>query len=320
MSTKSKLLELLEKQKGSYLSGEELAQQLDISRTAVWKAMKSLRQEGYQIQAVTNKGYALCQENDILSGEAVRCFLENPEVEIQVFQEISSTSQVMKQKALESRLPHGSFVAANSQIEGRGRKGRSFYSPKGSGLYLSVLLYPGKTVQESLEMTAAAAVAVCKAVRESCGVSLDIKWVNDLYLQGKKVCGILTEAVTDFETGDIEFAVVGIGLNLYEPEEGFPAELRQKAGTILQKGQQVDRNRLAACIVNCLLKEVEKKGIPGEYIAWNIIPGRKIKLHSDFKSRIVLAERISEDGRLVIRNEQGQEEILSATDVSLELW
>ena len=232
MSTKSKLLELLESQKGTYLSGEELARQLQVSRAAVWKAVKTLRQEGYQIQAATNRGYALKQENDILSREAVRCFLEHQEAEVQVFQEISSTSRVMKQLAVEKQLPHGSLVAANSQTEGRGRKGRKFYSPESSGLYLSVLLYPKKTLRQSLEITAAAAVAVCRAVEGCCGVSLGIKWVNDLYLQEKKVCGILTEAVTDFETGEIEFAVVGIGLNLYEPKEGFPEEIRRKAGAI----------------------------------------------------------------------------------------
>jgi len=148
MSTKSKLLELLESQKGTYLSGEELARQLQVSRAAVWKAVKTLRQEGYQIQAATNRGYALKQENDILSREAVRCFLEHQEAEVQVFQEISSTSRVMKQLAVEKQLPHGSLVAANSQTEGRGRKGRKFYSPESSGLYLSVLLYPKKTLAE----------------------------------------------------------------------------------------------------------------------------------------------------------------------------
>lgn len=319
MSTKSKLLELLERQKGTYLSGEELAGQLQVSRAAVWKAVKALRQEGYQIQAVTNRGYALKRENDILSREAIRCFLENQEAEVQVFPEISSTSQVMKQLAMEKRLPHGSLVSANGQTEGKGRRGRRFFSPEGSGLYLSVLLYSRKTLRQNLEITAAAAVAVCRALEVCCKVSPGIKWVNDLYLQEKKVCGILTEAVTDFETGEIEFVVAGIGLNLYEPPGGFPKELRQKAGAVLAKGEKVDRNRLAACIVNELLKETEKPGISPEYIQRNIVPGRKIKVLQNQESRLVKAEKILEDGRLLITNEQGKEELLDFADVSLEI-
>lgn len=319
MATKSKLLEMLEKNRGVCQSGEKLAQQLGVSRAAVWKAIKQLREEGYEICAVTNKGYTLTEGNDILSSEAIRCFLEHGEAEVQVFQEISSTSQVLKQMAMEKKLPHGSVVAANCQNQGKGRKGRRFYSPGNSGLYLSVLLYPQKTAGESLTITAAAAVAVCRAVETCCGKTLGIKWVNDLYLHEKKVCGILTEAVTDFETGDIEFAVVGIGLNLYEPEGGFPGELAGKAGNILQRDENVDRNRLAGCIVNELLKEIEKNEIPKEYIQKNIVPGRWILIRQGETSRRVKAERILEDGRLLVIREDGEKELLQNGDVSLEL-
>lgn len=319
MSTKSRLLKLLEQEKGRYLSGESLAEQLQVSRTAVWKAIQSLRQEGYEIQAVTNKGYALDKACDVLSAEAIQSGLEHPEVKVQVFREIASTSLAMKQMALENKLPHGSVVVANGQTKGKGRKGRDFYSPKNTGLYLSVLLYPDKTVRESLELTAQAAVAVCRAVEKCCKISLNIKWVNDLYLEEKKVCGILTEAVTDLETGEIEFVVVGIGLNLKSPEGGFPEKIQQKAGVVLAEGEPVDRNLLAASIVNELLKETEKRGIPQEYIKNNLVPGRTICLVQERDRRIVKAEKILPDGRLLIRNEQGREEILSGADVSLEL-
>lgn len=319
MSTKSRLLELLEQEKGSYLSGEMLAEKLQVSRTAVWKAIQSLRQEGYEIQAVTNKGYALDKASDVLSSEAIRCGLEHPEVTVQVFRDIPSTSQAMKQMALDGGLSHGSVVAANEQTRGKGRKGRKFYSPKDSGLYLSVLLYPKKTVKESLELTAEAAVAVCRAVEKCCNISLGIKWVNDLYLEEKKVCGILTEAVADFETGDIEFAVIGIGLNLKLPKGGFPEEIQEKAGAVLTGEEVVDRNRLAATIVNELLKETEKKGIPQEYIRRNLVPGRTICIVQENCRRVVKAKEILPDGRLRICNEQGEEELLSGADVSLEL-
>lgn len=319
MSTKSRLLGILESNKGGYISGEKLAEKLKVSRTAVWKAVKSLREEGYKIRAVTNKGYVLDDENDILSEEALRPFLMHKEAEVEVWKEISSTNQRMKRAALEKKLPHGSVVAAESQNAGKGRRGRIFYSPKGTGLYLSVLLYPSKTAGESLEITAAAAVAVCRAVERCCKVSLGIKWVNDLYLDEKKVCGILTEAVTDFETGDIEFAVVGIGLNLYEPREGFPQEISKTAGAVFSEEIYVDRNRLAGEIVNELLCEVEKEGIPEEYISRNIVPGRRIWVSYGNREQAVDAKKILPDGRLLVLNETGEEEIIPCGDVSLKL-
>ena len=168
-----------------------------------------------------------------------------------------------------------------------------------------------------MELTAAAAVAVCRAVENCCGVSLGIKWVNDLYLENKKVCGILTEAVTDFETGDIEFVVVGIGLNLYEPTGGFPKELKEKAGAILSDEQNVDKNKLVGEIVNRLLAETEKSGIPQEYISRNIVPGKKIQITFGETKREVLAKEILADGRLLAINEKNEEEIFPSGDVSV---
>lgn len=317
MTTKSKLLEILEQNKENYLSGNELAKRLEISRTAVWKGMKSLQQEGYSIVAVTNKGYLLEENNDILSEEGIRLQLKKKDVLIEVWKEITSTNQRMKQLAVEKKLPHGSVVIAQSQSEGKGRKGRKFYSPKDSGLYLSILLYPKKTTQESLEITAAVAVAVCKAVENCCDISLGIKWVNDLYLGCKKVCGILTEAVTDFETGDIEFVVVGIGLNLYEPIGGFPKDLEEKAGAILPFGHKVNKNKLVGKMVNQILEETMKVGIDREYVDRNIVPGKRIRISFGETEREVLAKEILDDGKLLVINEKNEEEIFPSGDVSV---
>ncbi|HIZ66565.1 MAG TPA: biotin--[acetyl-CoA-carboxylase] ligase [Candidatus Blautia pullicola] len=319
MSTKERLLSILEENKGEYLSGEEIASRLELSRAAVWKGIQALRREGHQISAVTNKGYALNLDSDVLSKQGILTWLKEKNGWVEVRQEMVSTNEWLKQEALAKKLPHGSLAAAQYQSGGKGRRGRSFYSPKDSGLYLSVLLHPKKTAQESLEITAAAAVAVCKAVEQVCGVSLGIKWVNDLYLEEKKVCGILTEAVTDFETGDIEFVVVGIGLNLYPPEGGFPKYLEHVAGTILEPGQGADRNRLAGEIVNRLLEEVEKPGIPPEYIKRNIVPGKQVKISYGSQERVVIAKKIRRDGQLEILNEKGEREVLPCGDVSLFL-
>lgn len=319
MSTKERLLSILEKNKGTYLSGEELAGSLELSRAAVWKGIQALRGEGYPISAVTNKGYALDRDSDILSKQGIQPWLKEKDVWIEVRQEMVSTNEWLKKEALARKLPHGSLAVAQCQSGGKGRRGRSFYSPKDSGLYLSILLHPKKTAQESLEITAAAAVAVCGAIEQVCGVSLGIKWVNDLYLGEKKVCGILTEAVTDFETGDIEFVVVGIGLNLYPPPGGFPKHLEDVAGSILKTGQRTDRNRLAGEIVNRLLDGAERPGIPKEYVQRNIVPGRWVKVSYGERERVVRAERIRKDGRLEILNEKGEREVLPCGDVSLML-
>ena len=203
MTVKSRLLELLEQHKGETLSGEDIGRELSCTRAAVWKAVNSLRQEGYPIEAGPNKGYMLARESNLISAEGIRLFLEDPQVEIKIFDAISSTNLEARQLAVSGMAGHGSFVVAMEQTAGRGRRGREFYSPKGSGIYLSVILEPKGTLEGSLLITTAAATAVYKAVKEVCGVKLGIKWVNDLYKDNRKVCGILTEAVTDFESGNM---------------------------------------------------------------------------------------------------------------------
>ena len=232
MTVKSRLLELLEQHKGETLSGEILAGELSCTRAAIWKAVKSLREMGYRIEAGPNRGYMLARDTDVLSAEGLRLYLEDPQTEIEIFEEVASTNQTAKELAVAGKAGHGSLVLARSQQAGRGRRGRSFFSPKDAGLYLSVIIKPESTLTESLLLTCAAAVAVCRAVKQVYGLELSIKWVNDLYYQGKKVCGILTEAVTDFESGSIEFAVIGIGLNLFQGKEPLPLELREKAGVL----------------------------------------------------------------------------------------
>ncbi|MBQ0001142.1 MAG: biotin--[acetyl-CoA-carboxylase] ligase [Clostridiales bacterium] len=322
MTVKSRLLELLEQHKGETLSGEEIAKEMNCTRAAIWKAVKALREEGYTIDAGQNRGYSLTKENNRLSIEGIRLFLRSPEVYIQFPDTVPSTNQAAKRAAISGEAGHGSFVLARSQSAGRGRRGRQFYSPEESGLYLSVILEPKGNLQESLLLTTAAATAVYRAVKKICGIDLDIKWVNDLYLNGKKVCGILTEAITDFESGDIEFAIVGIGLNLYEDPEGFPEELRHIAGGIFPDkyaAMKADRNALVAEIVNQLLDELDDLHISEEYLSRNIVPGRQISILDGDRSREAFAIKICEDGRLLVREADGTETMLSFGEVSVRI-
>ena len=322
MTVKSRLLEILERKKGQVLSGESLAEELGCTRAAVWKAVKSLREGGYSIDAGSNRGYALSPDSNVLSQEAIRLHLKTKTGSVRVCREVASTNQEAKRAALEENAPAGSLVAAESQNAGRGRRGRYFYSPEKSGIYMSVVLRPEGKLSDSLFLTTSAAVAVYRAVEKICGISLEIKWVNDLYFQGKKVCGILTEAVTDFESGDIEFAVVGIGLNLYVDKETLPEELVGIAGGIYsgkEEAREADRNLLIGEIVNCLMEEAEKNEISEIYIERNFIPGNKILICEKNKKREAYAEKICSDGRLLIREKNGEKRALSYGEVSLSL-
>ena len=230
---------------------------------------------------------------------------------------------------------HGAFVIARSQTAGRGRRGREFYSPADTGLYMSVILKPQGTIHDSLLITTAAAVAVYRAVAQLCGIQLDIKWVNDLFYKGKKVlvtghtgfkgswlCGILTEAVTDFESGIIEFVVVGMGLNLYLDQENLPGELRNIAGALYETkedAEQTDRNKLTATIVNELRKETADLKLSPDYVTHNMIPGHQITITDGNSSRQAFALEICRDGRLKVREEDGQETILSFGEVSVSM-
>ena len=263
----------------------------------------------------------LSAENNRLSAEGIRPYLNLGEASVWVYDEIDSTNRAAKQEAMEHRAAHGSVVAASRQTAGRGRRGRSFFSPEG-GLYLSVVLEPGETLQESLLLTTAAAVSVYKAVEKICQVSLDIKWVNDLYRNGKKVCGILTEAVTDFESGSIQFAVVGIGINLYQNPDTLPEELKGIAGSVFdsrQAAEKADRNRLVAEIVNNLVEEMKDLKLSPVYVEHNMIPGREIRILDGERSRRARALSICRDGRLLVEEEDGSQTALSYGEVSIRL-
>ena len=322
MTVKSRLLELLEQHKGEILSGEDIGRELSCTRAAVWKAVKSLREEGYPIEAGPNKGYMLAKESNLISAEGIRLFLEQPQVQIQVFDEINSTNLEARQIAVKGEAGHGSFVVALEQTAGRGRRGREFYSPRDCGIYLSVILEPKETLAGSLLITTAAATAVYKAVWDVCKVELGIKWVNDLYKDGKKVCGILTEAVTDFESGNIEFAIVGIGLNLYVESAYLSEELKKVAGGIFpdrEAAQAADRNRLVAQIVNHLLEETKNLKLSDIYVEHNIVPGKEITIVDGGKSRNARALSICEDGRLLVEEENGTQSRLLFGEISIRL-
>ena len=217
--TKQALLQALSCAEGRYISGEQLAQTLGVSRAAIHKAAAALTAQGYTLEAAPRRGYRLLG-GDPFCADAVG---EYP-APVYVHERLDSSNQTAKRLAL-AGAPHGTLVLAGQQSAGRGRMGRRFESPAGKGIYLSLVLRVPVPASKALGVTVGAAVAVARAVQKLCGIELGIKWVNDLYYQGKKVCGILTEAGTSVESGLLEWLVVGIGLNLTTTPADWPEEL-----------------------------------------------------------------------------------------------
>lgn len=323
MGTKDQLLTLFENNKGTYFSGEEIAERLSVSRAAVWKAVQSLRGEGYHIDAVQNKGYSLAVGTDILSEQGIRKYLRPvcSGLQLEILPEINSTNTRVREKA-EAGAPEGYTVVANRQTEGRGRRGRGFYSPADTGIYMSLLLRPGGyTARQAASLTTLAAVAACEAIESVSGERAGIKWVNDIYVAGRKVCGILTEASVGLENGLVEYAVLGAGINVSPPKDGFPDELTDIAGTVFQEAQGDGKNHLAAEFLNCFMSYYS--GRPGEYVQnyrrRSLVPGREILVELPGRARRATALDVDEECHLIVKYEDGRTESLSSGEISVKL-
>ena len=322
MGTREQVLALFEENRGIYFSGEELAGRLGVSRAAVWKAVGALRGEGYEIAAVRNRGYCLAAGTDILSAPGIRKYL-GPAcggLDLQVLETAGSTNALARERAA-AGAPEGCVILANAQTAGRGRVGRSFVSPPGTGLYLSLLLRPeGWPPSRAVKLTTMAAVAACEAIEAVSRREARIKWVNDIFLEGRKVSGILTEGAFGLEDGLLEYAVVGIGINVYPPEGGFPGELADTAGTVFPGPRDDGKNRLAAELLNRLMDCYAGPGgreCTRRYRERSLVVGREIDVLTPGGRRRALALDVDEECRLVVRYQDGETARLSSGEVSV---
>ena len=241
---------MLEQQKGEVVTGGQLAGVLEVSRNAVWKAIRTLQGEGNEIVSLPNSGYKLMPTNDTLIEQAMRDNLTTAFVgrSVELLSTVYSTNQYLKEMDA-ADMPNGHAVIADEQTQGRGRRGRVFLSPRREGLYISVLLKPEGQPNDVRLFTMAAAVAVVQALEAVCGIRADIKWVNDILCGGRKLCGILTEAVISGELQEVSTAVIGIGINT----GAVPAEIADIATSVwAETGLRGVRNRLAAEVLNWL--------------------------------------------------------------------
>ena len=311
-----------------FISGEALAARSGVSRQAVWKAVRQLRLRGALIEAVTNRGYRLSGAGGILSEKAVASLIDEAlHVRVFVYQKIDSTNTEAKRRLAETSdvrsLDH-TVIVASSQTAGRGRLGRAFYSPDGSGLYLSIIYAPKEKIESPALLTATAAVGVCRALLSVYEADAKIKWVNDIFMRGKKVSGILTEGLTDFERGGISCAVVGIGVNI--APQNFPRDIADIATSVLEdKDADTKRSALAAAIVNDVLSIYDsgKKGFVRameEYRERSMLTGKTVTVHpvvDGAESYEAEVTGVGEDAKLIVKTGDGKERFLDSGEVTL---
>ena len=357
MSTKEKVLSALKSLKtGEFLSGEELAKLCSVSRTAIWKAIRSLEDEGYGIEAVTNRGYRILSVPDRLSSVEIEKYLASSGisgVHAFTFDEIDSTNSEAKRRAVETgsfrdaegnltekgSSTHLSLFASECQTGGKGRLGRTFVSPKDCGVYFSLLYSPRGGIKNPALYTAAAAVSVAKAVAKLYGEEPQIKWVNDLFLAGKKICGILVEGIANFETGMIDAAVVGIGINIRK-NPALSGEITKIAGSIEEskssKGEtlsETSKNVLIGEVIKNLIEfykafedsdEKIKSSMIEEYRSRSLLNGKTVSVNpvagTNGETYRATVKDIDEQMRLVVECDGGEIRKLSSGEVSLHSY
>lgn len=320
MGTKEQILNRL-RENGGFVSGEELSEQLHISRTAVWKSIHSLREEGYGIGSATNRGYRLEICPDRFSAAEIGSGLETEFLGRSVFcyDSVDSTNEEGKRQAL-AGAPNGSLFVAEQQTGGKGRLGRSWASPAGTGLWFSVLLRPGILPLRVSVTTLLAGLAVNRAVRSLSGCDAKIKWPNDIVIGGKKVCGILTEMTAEIDR--IEFVVVGIGVNVNNT--AFPEAIRSKATSIRMESEKPLRRVALLQEILIQFETLLKQNAESDPVFWEeyrsfcVSIGRRVEFTRRGAAVKGTAVDVSTQGELVVLLPNGTKETVTAGEVSVQ--
>jgi BirA family biotin operon repressor/biotin-[acetyl-CoA-carboxylase] ligase len=307
------------------VSGAQLAEQLAISRAAIWARIEELRQVGFVIEAGPHFGYRLVDEPDALLADDLLARLGKTKVvgrDIQVFEETASTNDVIEKLARDG-VKEGAVVFAESQTKGRGRLGRKWLSPTRKGLWFSILLRPDLRPQETTQLTVASATALRRAIKSVTGLAAEIKWPNDLLLGGKKVVGILTEMSAEVDR--VRHVILGIGVDVNQDAAEFPAELRQLATSLkIEAGAAISRAELAVEILRELDFDYARIGggnfpaVADEWEAGCATIGKKVSVQMGVRLICGCAESLDDDGALLVRTEHGHLERVIGGDVTLE--
>lgn len=316
------VIQILQQNNGEYVSGEIIAQRAQISRSAVWKIISKLKTSGFAIDGVKNKGYRLINNGDILNKAALEQLLcDLPISEVDVRQTVTSTNKLLKVIA-EKESISDYLMVAHSQTDGVGRYNRKFFSPSDSGIYFSLLLRPVLPIQITTNLTVAMAVAVALAIEEFTDKICEIKWVNDLLVDGKKVCGILTEGSIDVETLTLNYAVVGVGVNLYKPIGGFDYSIKDIAGEIALPNS-LDKNKFLACILKnfyVFLQDLTSPKLFENYSKRLAFVGRTVDILKNGKiTDCGVVEGVNKAFKLLVRTSDGVTQSLDSGEISARL-
>ncbi|HFU3843648.1 TPA: bifunctional biotin--[acetyl-CoA-carboxylase] ligase/biotin operon repressor BirA [Streptococcus suis] len=311
MKTYQKIYLLL-KEKDDYVSGEDLAQELGISRTSIWKAIRQLEAHGLTIEAARNRGYKLA-EGDLLLPDLI-----SQELQIPVHLNTDSDStQLDAKQGIEAGHASPALYLAPYQNRAKGRFGRPFYASKSGGIYMSLRLSPNVPFLEFKPYTILAAAAVVKAIQSLCDLDVQIKWVNDIYLGQKKVAGILTEAISSMENQRVTDVIIGVGINVHIDD--FPKELRQSAGNLFDDHPPFTRNQLITAIWKAFF-ETDDKELIALYKEKSLVVGQQVSFvenQVEFKGTAIA---VTDTGNLVIQLDNGKAKIISSGEISLTSW
>lgn len=318
---KAEILKMLRESDG-YVSGQQICERFGVSRTAVWKVMNQLKEDGYEVEAVRNKGYHIVDSPDVMTEAELKSLIDTTWAgcEVIYYDEVDSTNLRIRQLGDEG-APHGTLAVADMQKAGRGRRGRAWVSPSGCSIYFSLLLRPEIPPVKAPMLTLVMAYSVAEAIRICTGLDVQIKWPNDIVVNGLKMVGILTEMSTEIDY--INHVVIGVGINVNM--EHFPEEIAQTATSIrMETGEKVKRAPIIAEIMRQFEKNYElfvRTGdlseICGAYNTLLVNRDRDVRIIGNGEDRQAHALGINEQGELIVRYEDGTEEAVYAGEVSV---
>ncbi len=323
MTTKDKILNELIKSKNNYISGGRIGRNLGISRNAVWKAIKQLENDGFKIEAVSNKGYRLLQKADIITADDIINSMntENIKENIIVLDTTDSTN-IYAKKLAEEGAKDRTVVIANEQSAGKGRMGRNFCSPKNSGIYMSLILRPQINVDAAQLLTSYTAVAVSQAIDNLYECNTKIKWVNDIMLNDKKICGILTEASINCETCNFSYIIVGIGINVGSVKAHFDKELLDIASSLEDETEiLLPRSLIIAEFLDIFFENISSlydRSFITEYRNRSWILGKEITVLKNGTATDAVAVEIDDNAGLTVRYNDGVTETINTGEASVK--
>ena len=305
-----------------FISGQEISEKLGVSRQAVWKAINALKEKGYEIQSVTNRGYRLVSSPNYLNESSLKSLLHNKIIgkNLIVLDSVDSTNDYLKKLGNEG-CENGTVVAAREQTKGKGRLGRTWQSKKDDGIAFSVLLRPNVAPSEVSAITPLAGLAVCKAIREYTKLDCVIKWPNDIIVGRKKLVGILTEMSAEFDA--VEYVITGIGINV--DHTSFPEEIAFKATSLLlETGRHVDKNEFLACVLEHIENEFVKNNLEltptalSEYTDLCATLGRSVTFQRGTRRISGMAVGVSEHGELKVMMSDGTISLVNSGEVTVQ--